>query len=79
MVVPLAEPHERSGLLSLVYVVSYLGMGVPAVIGGVLVVHGGGLLDTAREYGGAVIVLAAAALAGLLLRRGTQPAAVRES
>ncbi|MBM9505251.1 MFS transporter [Streptomyces sp. KK5PA1] len=69
MVAPLAQPHERAGLLSLLYVVSYLGMGVPSVIGGFLVVHGGGLLDTAREYGAAVVVLAAAALAGLLLAR----------
>ncbi|SCD51238.1 Predicted arabinose efflux permease, MFS family [Streptomyces sp. DvalAA-14] len=74
LVVPVVEAHERAGVLSLLYVVSYLGMGVPAVIGGVLVVHGGGLLDTAREYGAAVIVLAAAALAGLLLTgRRTEP------
>jgi hypothetical protein len=78
LVVPLVEPHERAGVLSLLYVVSYLGMGVPAVIAGVLVVHGGGLLDTVREYGAAVIVLAAAALAALLLGRRT-PQAVRES
>ncbi|HEY5832919.1 MFS transporter [Streptomyces sp.] len=67
LVIPQAAPHERAGLLSLLYVVSYLGMGVPSVLGGVLVVHGGGLLDTARGYGTAVIVLAGAALAGLLL------------
>jgi MFS family permease len=79
LVVPLVEPHERAGVLSLLYVVSYLGMGVPAVIGGVLVVHGGGLLDTVREYGVAVIVLAAAALAGLLLSGRRVPQAVRES
>jgi hypothetical protein len=48
---------------------SYLGMGVPAVIVGVLVVHGGGLLTTAHEYGIAVIVLAAVALPGLLRHR----------
>ncbi|WP_405582983.1 MFS transporter [Streptomyces sp. NBC_01190] len=75
LVVPLVEPHERAGVLSLLYVVSYLGMGVPAVIGGVLVVHGGGLLDTAREYGVAVVVLAAAALAGLLLSGDRTPRA----
>ncbi|SEN04562.1 MFS transporter [Actinacidiphila rubida] len=79
MVVPLVEPHERAGVLSLLYVVSYLGMGVPAVLGGVLVVHGGGLLDTVREYGAAVIVLAGAALAGLLLSGRKVPQAVRES
>ncbi len=66
-VLPKAEPDERSGVLSLLYVVSYLGMGVPAVIAGVLVVNAGGLLTTARAYGIAVIVLAALALAGLLL------------
>ena len=69
--VPLAAPHERSGLLSTLYVVSYLAMGLPAVIGGVLVVHGGGLLATTREYGLAVMALAALALIGLVRpRRG---------
>lgn len=69
--VPLAAPHERSGLLSTLYVVSYLAMGLPAVIGGVLVVHGGGLLATTREYGLAVMALAALALLGLVRpRRG---------
>ncbi|MEU4654962.1 MFS transporter [Streptomyces sp. NPDC023723] len=65
-VVPLARPHESSGVLSLVFVVSYLGMGVPAVVAGFLVVHAGGLTATAQEYGAAVIVLAALALFGLL-------------
>ncbi|MFF0399751.1 MFS transporter [Streptomyces sp. NPDC005248] len=76
MVMPQTQPHERAGVLSLLYVVSYLGLGVPAVIGGVLVVHGGGLLQTAREYGIAVIVLTVAALVGLLLSgRRAEPAA----
>ena len=61
MVVPLAAPHERSGLLSAVYVASYLALGLPAVIGGYLVVHGG-LLPAGREYGVAVMVLALTAL-----------------
>jgi MFS family permease len=64
-VVPLAEAHERAGVLSTLYVLSYLGLGIPAVIAGVLVVHAGGLLTTAREYGGAVMLLAALALLGL--------------
>jgi MFS family permease len=66
LVVPQVEPHERAGVLSLLYVVCYVGMGVPAVIAGVLVVHGGGLVQTSREYGITVIVLALAALAGLV-------------
>src|SRR6266700_506612 len=40
LVVPLAAPHQRAGLVSLLYVVSYLGLGVPAVVAGFGVVHG---------------------------------------
>jgi MFS family permease len=69
LVVPLAAPHERAGLVSLLYVVSYLGLGVPVVLAGFGVVHGGGLIDTARYYGAAVIALAALALVGLLKTR----------
>jgi MFS family permease len=71
-VVPRAAAHERSGVLSLLYTVSYLGMGLPAVIAGFLVVHVGGLVDTAYEYGAVVVVLAALALPGLVRtgRRG---------
>jgi len=43
-------------------------MGLPAVLGGLLVVHGGGLLATSREYGAAVMALGALALAGGLSR-----------
>jgi hypothetical protein len=50
-------------------------MGLPAVIGGFLVVDGGGLLPTAREYGAAVMVLAALALAGTLLTQGERAVA----
>jgi MFS family permease len=64
-VVPRAAAHERSGILSLLYTVSYLGLGLPAVIAGYLVVHGGGLISTAREYSVAVIVLSALALVAL--------------
>ena len=56
----------------------YLGLGVPAVLAGFGVVHGGGLIDTARYYGAAVIALAALALFGLLKNvpgRAAEPAA----
>jgi hypothetical protein len=69
MVVPLAAAHERAGLVSLLYVVSYLGLGVPAVLAGFGVVHGGGLINTSRYYGAGVIALAALALIGLLKNR----------
>jgi len=70
-VVPLAAPHERAGLVSVLYLVSYLGLGVPAVLAGFGVVHGGGLIITTRYYGAAVIALAALALYGLLKSRHT--------
>ncbi len=68
-VVPLAAATERAGVLSVLYVIAYLSMGVPAVFGGLRVVHGGGLLATTREYGLAVIALAAMALLGALFQR----------
>jgi predicted MFS family arabinose efflux permease len=73
-VVPLAAAHERAGVVSLLYVVSYLGLGVPAVLAGFGVVHGGGLISTARYYGAAVVVLAALALFGLLKNRPARAA-----
>ncbi|HYZ57915.1 MAG TPA: MFS transporter, partial [Streptosporangiaceae bacterium] len=63
-VLPLAAPHQRAGVLSVVYVVSYLAFGVPAVIAGFLVVHEGSVLATAQQYGAAVMALAALALIG---------------
>jgi len=72
-VVGLALPHERAGVLSTLYVVSYLAMGLPAVLAGFRVVHGGGIVVTAREYGAAVVLLAAAALAGALTGRQREP------
>jgi len=68
MVVPSAAAHERAGLVSLLYVVSYLGLGVPAVLAGFGAVHDG-LISTARYYGAAVIALATLALFGLLRSR----------
>jgi hypothetical protein len=68
-VVPLAAAHERAGVLSTVYVIAYLAMGGPAVLGGLGVVYGDGLFATAREYGFAVILLAVFALLGTFLKR----------
>jgi MFS family permease len=64
-VVPAAAPHERAGVLSLLFTVSYLGLGVPAVAAGFLAEHGAGLTGAARDYGAALIVLAVLAFAAL--------------
>jgi heme A synthase len=71
----LAAPHERAGVLSVFYLIAYLAMGLPAILGGLRVVHGGGLFGTAREYGLAVMTFGALALIGSLLRRQRKPSA----
>jgi MFS family permease len=63
-VVPLAGARERAGVLAVIFVVSYLAMGVPAIAAGWLVAHNGDILRTAEEFGVAVIGLAVLALAG---------------
>jgi MFS family permease len=73
-VVPLAAPHERAGVLSAIFVLCYLAMGLPAVSAGVLTVYGGGVLMAGREYGLAVMVLTALALLGMVWPRRAQPA-----
>ncbi|WP_199853237.1 MFS transporter [Plantactinospora sp. BC1] len=70
-VMPLVEAHERAGVLSLLYVICYVGFGLPTVIAGFLVVYAGGLPRTADEYSVAVILLALVALFGV--RRATSP------
>ncbi|MDM7855949.1 MFS transporter [Cellulomonas alba] len=67
--VPLAAPHERAGVLAVVYVASYVGLGIPAIVAGYLVVHGSGLRQTVIEYGAAVVALTAVAFVALLRSR----------
>ncbi|MDM7829803.1 MFS transporter [Cellulomonas edaphi] len=73
-VVGAAQPHERAGVLSAVYVVAYLGMGVPAVVAGSLVGHVGDVTAVVRDYGIAVVLLSLTALAGLLRPEAVVPA-----
>jgi predicted MFS family arabinose efflux permease len=78
-VVSVAAPHERAGTLSIVFIVSYIALGVPAIIAGATVRHGN-LLATAQVFGAAVMALAAAALiAGVFTSsfRAQAPAAAR--
>lgn len=59
--VPLALPHERAGLMSAYYVLSYLAFCLPALLAGHLA-RSFGLLATTDGYGVVLIVLAMAAL-----------------
>jgi MFS family permease len=76
-VLPLAAVHERAGVLSVLYVISYLAMGLPAVIAGFGVVYGGGLMPTAHVYGAVVMLLAGLALLGSARRARTSVTANR--
>jgi MFS family permease len=64
-VMPLAAAHQRSGVLSVLYSVCYVGFGGPAVIGGILLAHQGKPVTVAMEYGITLAVLAALACLGL--------------
>jgi predicted MFS family arabinose efflux permease len=77
-IVPFAAPHERAGVLSIVFVVSYLSMGVPAIVAGMLVARHGNILGTGEEFGVVVMTLAlAAVLAAGLRMAGRVPTAGR--
>ena len=57
----LAEIHERAGLISAVYVVSYLAFSIPALVAGVLATHIG-LRHTSFGYGCLIALIAFSAL-----------------
>lgn len=66
-VVPLALPHERAGLMSAFYVLSYLAFCLPSLLAGNLI-RSFGLIVTTDGYGAVLILLSLGALVGLLLQ-----------
>ena len=58
-----APAHERAGVLSIAFIVSYLSMGLPAIAAGWYVTRHGDLLATARDFGVFVALLATLSLA----------------
>jgi hypothetical protein len=60
-------------VLSIAFIVSYLAMGLPAVVAGYFVTRQGDIVTTAREFGVIVIILAAVALIGAMRRPAAQP------
>ena len=69
----LAEPDDRAGLVTAIYIVGYLAFSIPALIAGVATTHFG-LHPTALVYSASLAALAAAAVGILLLRPSGQPA-----
>ena len=76
-VVAFAAPRERAGVLSVIFVVSYLAMGIPAVIAGYFVAQHGDILGTARTYAAVVMILAAVAALGTRIRPSAASQALR--
>src|SRR5436190_5937884 len=66
-----AASDDRTGLITAIYIVSYLATGIPAVLAGIATSHYG-LHETALAYSVAVAGLAAVAV-GSLLARETAP------
>jgi MFS family permease len=66
--VPLAEAHERAGLMSTFYVLSYLAFSVPAMAAGLMAGHVG-LQAASVGYGALLVALGCVALALLARRR----------
>ncbi|KPU56441.1 reduced folate carrier family protein [Pseudomonas fluorescens] len=69
--VPLALPHERAGLVSAYYVLSYLAFCLPSLLAGNLS-RTLGLVATVDGYGAVLIILALGALAGLIRPRSSR-------
>jgi predicted MFS family arabinose efflux permease len=69
-VMPLALPHERAGLMSAYYVLSYLAFCLPALLAGNLA-RTFGLLATTDGYGVVLILLALGAWLAHWLRRSS--------
>lgn len=63
--VPLALPHERAGLMSAFYVLSYLAFCLPSLLAGSLA-RTFGLVNTTDGYGAVLIILSVGALLALL-------------
>jgi MFS family permease len=77
-IIPHAAAHERAGVLSIVFIVSYLALAVPAVLAGLRLAQHHDMLGTAREFGSAVSALALVALLATSLNeltRRNEPAA----
>ena len=67
--IPLAPPGQRARLIAAIFIISFLGLSIPALIAGVATAHFG-LHRTALAYCMAMAALIAVAAGSLMLRRG---------
>ena len=66
--IALAAPGQRAGLIAAIFIISFLGLSIPALIAGVATAHVG-LHRTALAYCAAIAALVAAAAGTLMLHR----------
>jgi MFS family permease len=66
--IPLAPPGQRAGLVAVIFIISFLGLSIPALIAGVATAHFG-LHRTALAYCVAIAALVAVAAGSVMLRR----------
>jgi hypothetical protein len=57
-IVSQAHSDERAGVLSVIFIIAYLSMGLPAMGVGYLLVRGGSLFGVTAEFGAVIAVLA---------------------
>jgi MFS family permease len=67
-VIPFAAPHERAGTLSIIFIICYLAMGVPAVVAGSMLARHVTIIAVAQYFCAVIMALAAAALLGATRR-----------
>ena len=68
-VIPTAAAHERAGTLSIVFIISYLAMGLPAVVAGMFLAGHTNIITTAEYFCAGVMLLIAMRFAQLLRGR----------
>jgi predicted MFS family arabinose efflux permease len=79
-VIPFAAPHERAGTLSIIFIICYLAMGVPAVIAGSMLARHVTIIAVAEYFCAVIMALAGAAWLGAARRTyGVSPGATRRT
>jgi MFS family permease len=73
-VIATAAPHQRAGTLSIIFIISYLGLGLPAIAAGWMLTHHADIMVTAEAFCVVIMVLAGAALAGCVIREASRAA-----
>src|SRR5882762_5288888 len=77
-VIPSAAPHERAGTLSIIFIICYLAMGVPAVVAGSMLARHVNIIAVAQYFCAMIMALAFQALcAGFTGSRRPRPKSAR--